>query len=90
MSLNEAQAFAFSLAITLMAAIIIFRAGDGTLGVYLNSQAVSRRHLTDPFRSIRCRRCAAHLGAPKGGKSQGYGRRIRLLAHQLAISGDRP
>ncbi len=33
MSLNEAQAFAFSLATTLMAAIIIFQAGDGTHSV---------------------------------------------------------
>lgn len=41
MSRNDAHAFAFSLAITLMTAIIIFQAGDGTLGVYLNSQAVS-------------------------------------------------
>ena len=33
MSLNDAHAFAFSLAATLMAAIVIFRAGDGTLMV---------------------------------------------------------
>ncbi|WP_170937227.1 MULTISPECIES: hypothetical protein [Rhodomicrobium] len=33
MSLNDAQAFAFSLATTLMAAIVIFKAGDGTLSV---------------------------------------------------------
>ena len=33
MSLNQAHAFAFSLATTLMAAIVIFRAGDGTLSV---------------------------------------------------------
>jgi hypothetical protein len=33
MSLNDAQAFAFSLANTLMAAIITFQAGDGTLSV---------------------------------------------------------
>ena len=33
MSLNDAHAFAFSLATTLMAAIIIFQAGDGTLSV---------------------------------------------------------
>ena len=33
MSFNDAHAFAFSLASTLMVAIIIFRAGDGTLGV---------------------------------------------------------
>jgi hypothetical protein len=33
MSLREAQAFAFSLAASLMVAIIIFRAGDGSLSV---------------------------------------------------------
>jgi hypothetical protein len=33
MSLNDAHAFAFSLATTLMAAIVIFQAGDGTLSV---------------------------------------------------------
>ncbi len=33
MSFNDAHAFAFSLATTLMAAIVIFRAGDGTLSV---------------------------------------------------------
>ena len=33
MSLNDAQAFAFSLAATLMVAIVIFRAGDGSLSV---------------------------------------------------------
>lgn len=33
MSFNDAHAFAFSLALTLMAAIVIFRAGDGTLSV---------------------------------------------------------
>ncbi|MCS3728836.1 hypothetical protein [Bradyrhizobium betae] len=41
MSLNQAHAFAFSLATTLMVTIVIFQAGDGSLGVYLNSQAVS-------------------------------------------------
>ena len=41
MSLDQAHAFAFSLAATLMTVIVIFRAGDGTVGVYLNSQAVS-------------------------------------------------
>jgi hypothetical protein len=41
MSLKQAHAFAFSLATSLMAAIVIFQAGDGTHGVYLNSQAVS-------------------------------------------------
>ncbi len=33
MSLYDAHAFAFSLATTLMAVIVIFRAGDGTLSV---------------------------------------------------------
>ena len=33
MSFNDAHAFAFSLAATLMAVIVIFRAGDGTLSV---------------------------------------------------------
>ncbi len=33
MSLNDAHAFAFSLATSLMVAIVIFRAGDGTLSV---------------------------------------------------------
>lgn len=33
MSLNDAHAFALSLATTLMAAIVIFRAGDGSLSV---------------------------------------------------------
>lgn len=33
MSFNDADAFAFSLAITLMAAIVIFRADDGTLSI---------------------------------------------------------
>ena len=33
MSFNDAHAFAFSLATTLMAVIVIFRAGDGTMSV---------------------------------------------------------
>jgi hypothetical protein len=33
MSFADAHAFAFSLAATLMVAIVIFRAGDGTLSV---------------------------------------------------------
>lgn len=33
MSFDQAQAFAFSLATTLMVAIVIFRAGDGTHSV---------------------------------------------------------
>ena len=33
MSFTDAHAFAFSLATTLMVAIVIFRAGDGTLSV---------------------------------------------------------
>lgn len=33
MSLPDANAYAFSLAYTLMVSIVIFRAGDGTVGV---------------------------------------------------------
>ena len=33
MSLPDANAYAFSLASTLMVSIVIFRAGDGTVGV---------------------------------------------------------
>jgi len=33
MSFKDAQAFAFSLATSLMVAIVIFRAGDGSLSV---------------------------------------------------------
>lgn len=33
MSLADAHAFAFSLASTLMVTIVIFRTGDGTIGV---------------------------------------------------------
>lgn len=33
MSFHDAHAFAFSLVTTLMAVIVIFRAGDGTLSV---------------------------------------------------------
>ena len=33
MSFKDAQAFAFSLAATLLVAIVIFRAGDGSLSV---------------------------------------------------------
>ena len=32
-SLNDAHAFAFSLATTLMSVVVIFRAGDGTLSI---------------------------------------------------------
>ncbi|KFC62062.1 hypothetical protein FF80_03766 [Devosia sp. LC5] len=32
MSLADAHAFAFSLAATLMVSVIVFRAGDGTMG----------------------------------------------------------
>jgi len=53
MSPNEAQAFAFSLATTLMAAIVIFQAGDGTLSVTPASEydgsASEIVHEIDPF-----------------------------------------
>ncbi|GGZ05561.1 hypothetical protein GCM10011614_20700 [Novosphingobium colocasiae] len=38
MSLSQAQAFASSLAYSLMAVIVIFRAGDGTLSVVPSSE----------------------------------------------------
>ena len=53
MSLNDAHAFAFSLATTLMAAIVIFQAGDGTLSVTPASEydgdAAELIHEIDPF-----------------------------------------
>ena len=39
MSLNQAHAFAFSLAATLMVTIVVFRAGDGTLSARLQPAA---------------------------------------------------
>jgi len=53
MSHNDAHAFAFSLATTLMVAIVIFKAGDGTMSVMPASEydgdtsAVVRE--VDPF-----------------------------------------
>lgn len=51
--LNDAHAFAFSLATTLMAAIIIFQAGDGTLSVTPASEydgdIAAIVHEIDPF-----------------------------------------
>ncbi|NGN44702.1 hypothetical protein G6N74_26960 [Mesorhizobium sp. CGMCC 1.15528] len=53
MSLNDAQAFAFSLAGTLMAAIVIFRAGDGSHSVMPASEYDGDEdaivHEIDPF-----------------------------------------
>ena len=53
MSFNDAHAFAFSLATTLMAAIIIFQAGDGTLSVTPASEydgdIAAIVHEIDPF-----------------------------------------
>lgn len=53
MSLNQAHAFAFSLATTLMVSIIIFRAGDGTMGVMPTSEydgdVAAIIHEIDPF-----------------------------------------
>jgi hypothetical protein len=53
MSLKQAHAFAFSLATTLMAAIVIFRAGDGTHSVMPASEydgdTAAIVHEIDPF-----------------------------------------
>ena len=53
MSLNDAHAFAFSLATTLMVAIVIFRAGDGSLSVVpaneYDGDPAAIIHEFDPF-----------------------------------------
>ena len=53
MSFNDAHAFAFSLATTLMAVIVIFRAGDGTLSVSpaneYDGDTAAIIHEIDPF-----------------------------------------
>lgn len=53
MSFHDAHAFAFSLATSLMAAIIIFQAGDGTLSVAPASEydggTAAIVHEIDPF-----------------------------------------
>ena len=53
MSLNDAHAFAFSLATTLMVAILIFKAGDGTMSVVPASEYdgddADIVHEIDPF-----------------------------------------
>lgn len=55
MPLNDAHAFALSLATTLMVAIVIFRAGDGTLSVTpaneYDGDDASIIHEVDPFPS---------------------------------------
>ena len=53
MSLNEAHAFAFSHATTLMVAIVIFRAGDGSLSIVpaneYDGDTAAIIHEFDPF-----------------------------------------
>ena len=53
MSLKQAHAFAFSLATSLMAAIVIFQAGDGTQSVMPASEydgdTAAIVHEIDPF-----------------------------------------
>ena len=53
MSLNQAHAFAFSLATTLMVSIVIFQAGDGTIGVMpaceYDGEAAAIVYEVDPF-----------------------------------------
>jgi hypothetical protein len=54
MSFTDAQAFAFSLATTLMVAIVIFRAGDGTLSVVPSKEFDGGAEIVaeiDPFAS---------------------------------------
>ncbi|WP_334150414.1 hypothetical protein [Hyphomicrobium sp.] len=53
MSLNDAHAFAFSLATSLMVAIVIFRAGDGSFSVVpaneYDGDTAAIIHEFDPF-----------------------------------------
>ncbi|MFS2325136.1 MULTISPECIES: hypothetical protein [Pseudomonadota] len=53
MSLNQAHAYAFSLATTLMVSIVIFQAGDGTMGVMpageYDGDFAAIIHEVDPF-----------------------------------------
>lgn len=53
MPINDAHAFAFSLATTLMVAIVIFRAGDGSLSVMpateYDGDVSEIVHEVDPF-----------------------------------------
>jgi len=53
MSLNDAHAFALSLAATLMVVIVIFRAGDGSLSIVpaveYDGDATAIVHEIDPF-----------------------------------------
>jgi hypothetical protein len=53
MSFNDAHAFAFSLAATLMVVIIVFHAGDGSLGVMpaneYDGDTAAIVHEFDPF-----------------------------------------
>jgi hypothetical protein len=55
MSLVDAQAFALSLANTLMTAIVIFKAGDGSLSVVLATEfdgdEIDVSNTYDPFAS---------------------------------------
>ena len=53
MSFQTAHAFAFSLATTLMVSIVIFQAGDGTMGVMpageYDGELAAIVHEIDPF-----------------------------------------
>ena len=53
MSFQTAHAFAFSLASTLMVSIVIFQAGDGTMGVMpsgeYDGELAAIVHEVDPF-----------------------------------------
>lgn len=53
MSLNDAHAFAFSLATTLMVSIVIFQVGDGSLSVVpaneYDGDTAAIIHEFDPF-----------------------------------------
>ena len=52
MSLNEAHAFAFSLATTLMVVIVIFRAGDGHVVGFCPPTNTTAIHVADHVSEI--------------------------------------
>jgi hypothetical protein len=73
MSLNDAPALAFSLATILMASIVIFLAGDGTLSVTPAAAFDGDAEVIaeiDPFAPCPGERCLRDRGTPVGFRSR--------------------
>lgn len=68
MSLNQAHALAFSLATSLMVTIVIFQAGDGTMGVMPagDGELAAIVHEIDPFSPADRQGVATASGNPTG------------------------